>query len=67
MTAHPSDRHRAVDEGNMDRELSTHRAGSRRRSRPMSRVQEIVVLTVIFAVGAAFQAAYLLNAGALLQ
>ena len=33
----------------------------------MSRAQEIVVLTVIFAVGAAFQAAYLLNASALLQ
>lgn len=50
----------------MDRELSNNRVGSRRRSRPMSRVQEIAVLTAIFAVGVAVQAAYLFNAGAML-
>lgn len=50
----------------MDQERTSHRVRSRLRPRPMSRVQEIVVLTVIFAAGAAFQAAYLLNAGAIL-
>ena len=62
----PSDRDAAAGEGNMVRESSGHRVRAGRRSRPMSRVREIVVLTVIFAGGAAVQAAYLLNAGAML-
>ena len=33
----------------------------RRRPRPMSRVQEITLLTVAFAIGAGLQIAYLLN------
>jgi len=50
----------------MKRERSGHQARERRYARPMRRWQEIVLLSVLFAVGAAFQAAYLLNAGAVL-
>ncbi len=39
----------------------------RRRSRPLTRVQEFAVLGVAFALGAALQVAYLVHAGPLTQ
>ncbi len=36
-------------------------ASARRRSRPLTRMQEIAVLAVAFAVGAALQVAYVLH------
>ncbi len=36
-------------------------APARRRSRPLTRMQEIAVLAVAFAVGAALQVAYVLH------
>lgn len=49
--------HDATDDGEL------HGAPKRghRRQRPMSRVQEIALLTVAFAIGAGLQIAYLLN------
>ena len=61
------------DEGIMDQDLFQPRhetrasersptsAQERRRSRPLTRMQEIAVLAVAFAVGAALQVAYVLH------
>lgn len=61
------------DEGIMDQDLfqlrdetraserSPTSAQERRRSRPLTRMQEIAVLAVAFAVGAALQVAYVLH------
>jgi hypothetical protein len=61
------------DEGNMDRTTDwlsdridggeLHGAAKRRhrRQRPMSRLQEIALLAVAFAIGAGLQIAYVLN------
>jgi len=59
------------DEGIMDQHLFRPRdetgasegssAPERRRSRPLTRMQEIAVLAVAFAVGAALQVAYVLH------
>ncbi len=63
------------DEGIMDQDLfrlrdetgasegSPTSAPERRRSRPLTRMQEIAVLAVAFAVGAALQVAYVLHVG----
>ena len=40
---------------------STTSAPARRRSRPMTRLQEIALLSVAFGFGAALQVAYLLH------
>jgi len=45
----------------MEQKTMSLRNGERRRLRPMSRTRELVVLTVLFAIGAALQAAYLLS------
>ncbi len=62
------------DEGIMDQDLfqmpgetrasdrSPTSAPARRRARPLTRMQEIAVLAVAFAVGAALQVAYVLHA-----
>jgi hypothetical protein len=49
--------HDAIDNGEL------HGASKRanRRRRPMSRVQEVALLAVAFAIGAGLQVAYLLN------
>jgi hypothetical protein len=61
------------DEGNMDRsrdwlsdriddgELHGTAKRRHRRQRPMSRIQEIALLAVAFAIGAGLQIAYVLN------
>ena len=69
--AAPFRRRQGSNEGIMDQDLFWMRdetgaseagpATARRRSRPLTRVQEIAVLGVAFAFGAALQVAYLLH------